>query len=286
MGYYTVDGVQNTCGGQTSSSYAGVPVVLADSCSGGGSFPGVYSLNASTTIAAEADLTTLRLSFTLDASAHGQVREVGGPYSHASIEVDDNVTVTGGNGTGFLLMNWLIDGAASASGYFSSVTDVILRPTIVGYSAVACGADFEAMVASGYCSSSQPFLTQEIPFSFGQTIGITTTLTALIGAGHLDGSLDETGGGSVNYFSSPVRLQSVVVLDGNRNPVSDAAVTSDSGFIYLSATEAPEPTTAWLFLVGCALPITRLCLRKRAKGTPAAVPATPDRPVASWVPLW
>jgi hypothetical protein len=230
-----------------------------DGCSGSSSGP-AYSttctgvtLGAVTSVAAEASLTTLKLS--LDSAG----TSLGG--RSAEVRVTDTFTVTGGTGGGTLVWNWAIDGTLAAGDTtFSEISlsnlggapfaDFRACGNNVAFGGFVCNFPLDANVAVNETASIS------IPFQFGVATTVDWRLRSLIVSGCYVfvncGGAGVDADGTVDFFNT-LQLQPLVVLDSTGIQVAGGSVLSDSGFSYAvasTANEVPEPTSLALLASG------------------------------------
>jgi Dockerin type I domain len=233
------------CSGSVNNpAYSGpLPLMLSTTCVGA-------TLGASTTVAAEASLTVLRLY--LDTAGTF-------PYDHpgsaVQIRVTDTITVTGGSGSGTLVWNWAFDGTLAAGQQPGNqfFTDVYFENAL-GALAVAdfraCGDNVQ--FAPTICNFPlEPSVTVNetrsisIPFVFGVPLAVDWRFIGGTGSGCSAGNycnIPQSGSGTVNFFNT-VESQPLLVLDSAGNQVSGASALSDSGFHYAIARAACDVNT-------------------------------------------
>lgn len=219
-----------------------------------------------TTVAADASLDVMKLYL-----ESGGTFPVGGfQTTVAKVRVDDTLTVTGGSGSGTLVWNWAFDGTLSASeAFFSSL---YLNGGVDGQF-VACGDNvaFAAQFCDFPLDASRTVgqtVAVSVPFNFGVPFSVVWELSAATGSGCAAGNNcnnPTTGTGTVDFFNT-LRLQPLVVLDGNGLQVGDASALSTSGFNYEvapAASAVPEPASVGLVGIGVAMAVARSRFRKR-----------------------
>jgi Dockerin type I domain len=230
----------------TNAAFSGpLPLMFSTSCVGD-------TLGASTTVAAEASLTVLKLY--LDSA--GTTIE---PQRFAQVRVTDTITVTGGSGSGTLIWNWALDGSlAAGDGFYSQVyLDNLGGAAFADFRACGDNVQFGSSICyfdaapnpPGGLRFAQPHESVNetrsisVPFVFGVPLTVDWRLHIVIGSGCISGNSCNTaqsGSGTVDFFNTvnTARVQPLQVLDSAGNQVSGASALSDSGFQYAIARAA------------------------------------------------
>ena len=183
-------------------------------------------------------------------------------YSAATIT--DNLTFTGGSGTGYVsfimgasgLATWNCPGAQF--GCDDSSGDLLLQmwSSLAGGSRIMLEqvvmADFYGVVPTSGQTVTAPYQlqTQQLPFTWGEPFDVTTQFLAEVHAC----CLSDLGYEDI-YVDPPYsKLLGFLITDANGNPVPDANIFSSGGAQYalFGAASVPEPTTLALFGIGFA----------------------------------
>jgi Dockerin type I domain len=232
------------CSGSVNNpAYSGpLPLMLATTCVGA-------TLGASTTVAAEASLTVLKLY--LDSA--GTTIE---PQRFAQVRVTDTITVTGGSGSGTLVWNWALDGSlAAGDGFYSQVyLDNLGGAAFADFRACGDNVQFGSSICyfdaapnpPGGLRFAQPHESVNetrsisVPFVFGVPLTVDWRLHIVIGSGCIAGnscSTPQSLSGTVDFFNTvnTARVQPLQVLDSAGKPVPGASALSESGFQYAIA---------------------------------------------------
>jgi hypothetical protein len=199
--------------------------------------------------------------------AMSTVSVTGTPGSSYSAEADsyaqftDNLTITGGTGTGVLALMFATDGSISntGTGYNGSYVYLALFDASGVYSAINGGPATNTDIQY---FTSDTNVTFYVPFTFGTQFSIEPVMRA---AAQDYQAYDVTPYTATSNFYSTATLASALVFDGTPtslgNQVSNADISSTTGFSYgpsgLSAV--PEPGT-WL---PAALVLAALWLARR-----------------------
>jgi hypothetical protein len=215
------------------------------------------------TYAAQAQAGFLGLRTSASFSEQVKAPGVGGGDVFAYAFSGDILTPAGGTpgSPGSAVFDFLVSGSNGA--LLSGVGGVVGSSVGVSYSALlACdgsanfGCDVEeGPPAASFMSTSYSDVPVEIslPIIYGQPVEVEFELFSHTGYASAPGLLVSFGGFS-NFFDT-VTLQSVQLLDGNGNPVSDPQLIAESGTNYPLGTPpstAPEPSTALLLALALA----------------------------------
>ena len=153
-------------------------------------------------------------------------------WASATASFDDNLTVSGGTGTGYFLADFTVDGTRDASGDAFSTSGLY-------WSNLPGGVPGNLQSGVHTYEGTTPIqFTYGTPFAFHAEM-ISNIIFAFGGFG--------TG---LADFSNTARLSAVHVLDASGNPVTNFTLTSASGHQYLQPV--PEPATLAALGLGIA----------------------------------
>ena len=263
--------------GLAGASTIDISYFTSSGCSGSaiGGAPATFSCSNATgvtTVSGEADLDTVRLSTT------STFTDLDGV--HATIRIQDVITVTGGSGTGSVVFDWVFDGSLAASdSYYSVVSFSNLGGGAFAdfracgdqvNIALVCVADLFGPYAPATETTTVSNQTRSItvPFTFDVPFAVDWRLTATIQNRCVEfnscpapGPFSLPGSGDVQFGT--VHLQPLTVRDASGEQVDSAIVTSDSTTRYPVASapgSVAEPSMLVLLSSGL---LTALEIRRR-----------------------
>lgn len=208
-----------------------------------------------TNVFAAATYTSLKAFSEFNVSVHNQ----GGlqPSGGALARFQDNLTILGGTGTGFLLAAVDFDGFELENG--ETPASVGREYRTEAYLRIASGL----VVVDSLTFSER--VEALIPFTFGVPLPLDITLTLF----HQFLAVNSLG----NHFSglnfaNSANLRPFVVFNSNMSRVEEASVTASSGFAMpVSSSQVPEPASLLLTAAGMGLTFAR---RLRARQNPSS----------------
>lgn len=164
---------------------------------------------------------------------------------YTTAEFTDSLTITGGTGTGYLVVTLDVDGTTEKTSDLGVFSTVQGGATVYG--------DGDVALNTGFFGGIYTFNSQVIPFTYGVPILLRVEVSAFSVAVDTQA---ETGGNPYNHsgtadFLNTAKLSSLAVYtdSGMSNPVS-FAVAASSGTVYptiLDPAAVPEPS-AWIML--------------------------------------
>lgn len=181
--------------------------------------------------------------------------------TRTTASITDNVTFTGGTGTGYV--SFVIDtsglarwdcphptrGCDDSSGTLNLSMLSNLSDGLAFFSTQVVHADLTGSAGQTVVAPNQ-VQTQTIAFTWGETFDYTTAYDAFALACCVSNSYSD-----IYVDPEPSRVIGFVITDANGNPVSDVKVVSAAGAQYtiFGAPSVPVPEPATLALLGPAL---------------------------------
>lgn len=167
---------------------------------------------------------------------------------YATAAFTDSLTITGGSGTGYLLITLDVDGTTEKT------SDLGVFSTVQG-GAIVYG-DGDVVLNAGFFGGSYSFNSQMIPFTYGVPILLRMEVSAFSVA--VD-TQEETGGNPYNHsgtadFLNTAKLSSLAVYaDSDMKTPASFSVSAASGTSYpvvINPAAVPEPSAWVMFSMG------------------------------------
>jgi hypothetical protein len=183
----------------------------------------------------------------LSAAASARLNRLtpGTGVTFVSVQMTDALTVdiprlTGT--TGFLSINYALDGSISESGIVNSEAQVAINVDRDGFGTGVLPENWARVYSS---SVSGQFWTTPFSFVYGQGFNVAMHLNLALGTAVYGGTpisltapVSGSGAGSAD-FAKRLRIATLSFFDASMNPVYGASITSASGTTYITTSVLP-----------------------------------------------
>ena len=263
------------CAGTARANSITLSYSAGDGCFGSATGSGtlIYANNGctGTTLAAVTDVQVVASSFMFQ----GYFDTMGSsdiPARQVLLQVSDLITVTGGSGSGTLVLPWSFDGTLTGG-----TPDPVLYPSyyanlfMLGPNNAANFVACDGLVAgvcgpTGTVTVTSQVVNFTIPFTYGTPMQLNWYVQAVISSGctffNSCNSLANTGSGTIDFTATLLPLQ---IFDAAGAQNFSALVTGEDGSVYSVAapSQVPEPATLMLVSLGALLTAREVRSRRR-----------------------
>lgn len=170
---------------------------------------------------------------------------------YVTAEFTDFLTISGGSGTGYLVVSMGVDGTTE------STSDLGMYTTVQG--GMSLYADGQIALNQGFYGGDYTFASQVIPFTYGVPLELRVSMSAfsvVVDTQELTGGSPYNHSGTADFLNT-AKLSSLAVYSGAglQNAVN-ASVSAGSGTAYtlafVPAAAVPEPSMWVMMAAGAA----------------------------------